>query len=87
MQKDIISKETKTLVKGTKTKIKTNIEHLKTYNEKIIKENTFLETEKNSPFDLYIITYKGYNLAYITLESQETYTVKENQYLGTIKTK
>ena len=87
MQKDIISKETKNLVKGNKTKIKTNIEYLKTYNEKIIKENKFLETEKDSPFDLYIITNKGNNLAYITLESQETYTVKENQYLGTIKTK
>ena len=38
MNREITSKEEKLLTKGKETTIKTNIEHLKTYNEKIIKE-------------------------------------------------
>ena len=47
MNREITSKEEKLLTKGKETTIKTNIEHLKTYNEKIIKENIFLEITKD----------------------------------------
>ncbi len=89
MEKEIISKENITLTKGQTTRIKTNIEHLRTYNEAIIKQNTFLETNKESPVDFYIKTSNGNNLGYITLEENgpETYQVEVNQYLGTLKTK
>ena len=59
MNKEITSKEEKLLTKGEETTIKTNIEHLRTYNEKIIKENIFLEINKTIPIDFYIKTSKG----------------------------
>lgn len=87
MEKEIISKEEKLLVKGEQTKIKTNIEHLKTYNEKIIKENIYLKTNTNIPIELYIKTSKGSNLAYVQIEENgpETYQINKDEQLGTLK--
>ena len=54
MEKEIRSKENIEIKKGEEVIIKTTIDNLKTYNEKIIKENIYLTTPENIPLDFYI---------------------------------
>ena len=59
MEKEIRSKENIEIKKGEEVIIKTTIDNLKTYNEKIIKENIYLTTPENTPYDFYIKTENG----------------------------
>lgn len=85
MKKEIRSKENLKITKvANETKIKTSIEHLKTYNQKILKEKIYLMTPENTPLDFYIITKNSCNLGYVKLEKDdlESYEIKQNELLG-----
>ena len=85
MKKEIRSKETIKIEKGqTEIRVKTTIDNLKTYNEKIIKENIYLTTPENSPIEFYIKTQNRNNLGFaqITNNGPETYTIEKNDILG-----
>ncbi|MGM9878828.1 MAG: hypothetical protein ACI31R_02250 [Bacilli bacterium] len=85
MEKEIRSKENIELIKGANEQIiKTTIDNLKTYNEKIIKENIFLKVPENIPLDFYIKTKNGNNIGYIKISDNgpENYTIEKNDLLG-----
>lgn len=84
MEKEIRSKENIEIKKGEEVIIKTTIDNLKTYNEKIIKENIYLTTPENTPYDFYIKTENGNNIGYIKIadDGPRKYTVKQNELLG-----
>ncbi|MGN0992358.1 MAG: hypothetical protein ACI4PE_00225 [Bacilli bacterium] len=85
MEKEIRSKENIELLKGKKeVRVKTTIDNLRTYNERIIKENIYLTTPENAPYDFYIKTEKGNNIGYIKIneDGPETYTIEKDTILG-----
>lgn len=85
MEKEIKSKEEVTLKKDQgPVQIKTSIDYLKTYNEKILKENIYLTTKEDTPYDFYIKTENGLNKGFIeiTEDGPKEYTVKQNEILG-----
>lgn len=85
MEKEIRSKENIEIKKGEEEVIiKTTIDNLRTYNEKIIKENIYLTTPENIPLDFYIKTQNGNNLGYIKISNDgpETYKIEKDSILG-----
>lgn len=84
MNKEIKSKQKVTLIKEAgPVQIKTTLDHLKTYYDKITKENVYLKTDENLPFDFYIKTEEKQNKGFVQLtEEIEEYTIEKDTVLG-----